>query len=346
MVLGLVVLFQDLAELRCVSMESQHKCPTSPTLEITTLEFPGERVLPIGYNITVICTSNTSKQNHGDQGAGQPFWIKYFSPKIYDYCGGQKKDAEDSKRCKFLIRNATKTDSGNYKCKSENQITCTEGTLNLTFTEPLGPFFKVDLPNTLHVTTGSRANLTCQASGIPRPVIKWFKNGHHLLNSSVRGFKGHSMLAFASISLDDQGDYWCVAKNIKGWIRSSTVNFIVTWKPIFTRHPQNTPVHFYDGAAMVTLECAVDGFPRPVISWLENNSTVINETVNQNGSVSSLTLVFHKISEQALSYRCVARNSVGTTLSKEATLTFPESSSSITNSSTPVQSHGQGDSVS
>jgi len=93
---------------------------------------------------------------------------------------------------------------------------------------------------------------------------------------------------------------------------------------------------------MVTLECAVDGFPRPVISWLENNSTVINETVNQNGSVSSLTLVFHKISEQALSYRCVARNSVGTTLSKEATLTFPESSSSITNSSTPVQSHGQG----
>lgn len=34
------------------------------------------------------------------------------------------------------------------------------------------------------------------------------------------------MLAFGSISLDDQGDYWCVAKNIKGWIRSSTVNFI------------------------------------------------------------------------------------------------------------------------
>jgi len=114
------------------------------------------------------------------------------------------------------------------------------------------------------------------------------------------------------------------------------------WKPIFTRHPENTPVHFYDGAAMITLECAVDSFPRPVISWLENNSTVINETVNQNRSVSSLALVFHKISEQALTYRCVARNSVGTTLSKEATLTFPESPSSITNTSTPAQSHGQG----
>ena len=114
------------------------------------------------------------------------------------------------------------------------------------------------------------------------------------------------------------------------------------WKPIFTRHPQNNPVHFYDGAAMVTLECAVDGFPRPVISWLENNSTVINETVNQNGSVSSLALVFQKISEQALTYRCVARNSVGTTLSKEVTLTFPESPSSITSTSTPAQSHGQG----
>ena len=118
--------------------------------------------------------------------------------------------------------------------------------------------------------------------------------------------------------------------------------FSVLRKPVFTRHPQDTSVHFYDSAAIVTLKCAVDGFPRPVISWLENNSTVINETVTQNGSVSSLALVFHKIREQALTYGCVARNSVGTTLSKEATLTFPESSSSITNTSTPAQSHGQG----
>lgn len=130
--------------------------------------------------------------------------------------------------------------------------------------------------------------------------------------------------------------------NLKHKISIIFSMFSVLWKPVFTRQPQNTSVHFYDSAAIVTLKCAVDGFPRPVISWLENNSTVINETVNQNGSVSSLALVFHKISEQALTYRCVARNSVGTTLSKEATLTFPESSSSITNTSTPAQSHGQG----
>ena len=121
--------------------------------------------------------------------------------------------------------------------------------------------------------------------------------------------------------------------NLKHKISIIFSMFSVLWKPVFTRHPQDTSVHFYDSAAIVTLKCAVDGFPRPVISWLENNSTVINETVTQNGSVSSLALVFHKIREQALTYGCVARNSVGTTLSKEATLTFPE---------TPMQSHRQG----
>ena len=92
-------------------------------------------------------------------------------------------------------------------------------------TEPLRPYFNFEPPNTLNVSSGRRANLTCQASGIPRPVITWFRNGHRLLNSSVSGLKGHSMLTFGSVSLDDQGEYWCVATSIEGSTRSSSVKF-------------------------------------------------------------------------------------------------------------------------
>ena len=90
-------------------------------------------------------------------------------------------------------------------------------------------------------------------------------------------------------------------------------------------HPQSTTLYLTKGVAMVTLICAVDGFPRPRISWLENNSTVSNETVVQNGNVSSLALVFHGIRKQVPKYRCVARNSVGKSFSNEATITFTNS---------------------
>ena len=88
--------------------------------------------------------------------------------------------------------------------------------------EPLPPQFNIDLPRQLHVTTGSKANLTCQASGNPRPVITWFKNGQRV-TSSINGVKSYqSMLIFDSVSIIDEGVYWCEANSIIGWDRSST----------------------------------------------------------------------------------------------------------------------------
>ena len=112
--------------------------PTAPTLEINTLEFPDEHVLPIGYNVTVICTSNASKENYGSQYNGRPYWIQYYFNDVGLYvkdCGGRDGDvdSEDSKVCTFSIQNTTQKDSGNYTCWAHNQMTCTEGTWSLEF---------------------------------------------------------------------------------------------------------------------------------------------------------------------------------------------------------------------
>ena len=88
-------------------------------------------------------------------------------------------------------------------------------------------------------------------------------------------------------------------------------------------HPQNISTHLNDGVTTVTLRCAADGSPSPVISWVENSSTAINESVIQNGSVSSLVLTFRE-GKKASKYRCIARNLVGIVFSKEATLTILE----------------------
>ena len=98
--------------------------------------------------------------------------------------------------------------------------------------------------------------------------------------------------------------------------------FSVLWKPVFRNHPQSTYAYVDAGVATVTLSCEADGFPHPVIGWLNNNSSVINGTVVQNGSVSTLVLNFTKTTEQLQRYRCVASNSIGSTLSKEATVTI------------------------
>ena len=103
---------------------------------------------------------------------------------------------------------------------------------------------------------------------------------------------------------------------------------LVTWKPFFTMHPQDNTMKLKSGTAVVALKCAAEGLPRPVISWLRNNSTVVNDTVTINGSVSTLNLVFRTIKDEDPKYMCVATNVVGRTYSSEAALTFATKSPS------------------
>ena len=106
----------------------------TPSLEINTVEFPNQYVLPTGYNITIICTSNYSKEDWGWHGYSQPYWIqRFFNDDYLGGCGGNDGDSEDSKVCTYVIQNATERDSGNFSCVARNQLACTFGTIVLHF---------------------------------------------------------------------------------------------------------------------------------------------------------------------------------------------------------------------
>ena len=81
----------------------------------------------------------------------------------------------------------------------------------------------MDLPNEMRTIIGNKETLTCQASGSPRPVISWFKNGRLLISRSIKGTKAYSTLTFHPVSLSDQGNYWCEASNLLGSKKTSTV---------------------------------------------------------------------------------------------------------------------------
>ncbi|XP_068761952.1 fibroblast growth factor receptor 4-like [Montipora capricornis] len=324
--------------LICVFLKSSTSCsiarndyadPSLPTVELRTLEFPGDNILPTGYNVTIACISNSSKKV--PEFNDMPYWIQYYFndvKKILHDCGGSDNGvgSEASKVCKFFIQNATGKDSGNYSCWSHTQMKCTRRTIELEFREPQEPYFTVDLPNQLSLIIGQESTLTCQALGVPRPVITWFKDGLLLTSSSIKGVKGQSTLTFHSFTLnDDHGQYWCEANNLFGSKRSITVTFTVLMKPVFLIHPINVSVTLDGVVRDITMTCAAEGSPKPVITWLENNSTIVNETGNtQNGTMMSILTFKIRKKRKMKNYRCLARNTVGVVLSKEAKITFLE----------------------
>ncbi|XP_068717437.1 neuronal cell adhesion molecule-like [Montipora capricornis] len=323
--------------LICVYLKSSTSCriakndyadPLVPTVELRTIEFPGDNILPTGYNVTIACISNSSKREPGY--LDKPYWIQYYfndDKRLLHDCGGSHGtvDSEANKVCTFFIQNATEKDSGNYSCWAYTQEGCARRKIELEFGEPQEPYFTVDLPNQFSAIIGQEATLTCQALGVPRPVITWFKDGY-LLSSFIKGVKAQSTLTFHSLTLsDDHAQYWCEASNRFGSKRSSTVTLTVLMKPVFLLHPRNVSATLDDDVVPdITITCAAEGSPKPVITWLENNSTIVNETgYTQNGTMSILTLKIHK-KRKMPNYRCRAMNTVGVTLSEEATITFLE----------------------
>ncbi|XP_058965898.2 fibroblast growth factor receptor 4 [Pocillopora verrucosa] len=310
---------------RCSSAEEATK-PFSmvPTVDMNNLEFPNEHVLPTGYNITVVCTSNhPAFSNHKYY---LPYWIQYFFNDDYKRefsCGGGNSDShyERSKVCKYFIQNATEENSGNYTCISTSHVGCTMGTMALMFKKPSPPLFTHHQPREVDFLKSSKAKLSCNASGVPRPSITWLKDGNSLSSTSVMGSQSYSILNFESVHPHDQGQYWCEANSTEGQSRSAPVNLRVVWKPVFSIHPQDTTVYVDDDATTVTvnLSCAANGSPLPVISWLKNNSKV-EDAVIRSQNISILTVVINEGREKHLRYRCVAKNSLGNISSQEATL--------------------------
>ncbi|XP_078348250.1 protein amalgam-like [Oculina patagonica] len=326
LVLGLIFLLYSQASWvsACVKAESTHNYPYAPTLEINTLEFPNEDILPTGYNITIVCTSNSSKKNMGKPCYyGQPFWIQqFFNDHYLGDCGGGdgSVDSEDSKVCTFVIQNSTKRNSGNYSCNTHNQLTCTFGTISLNFEKPSPPNFRLAPPRNINVFAGSTVNLTCEAKGIPRPVVTWYKDGRPVSRENISRVNAISLLTLESVGPHDQGEYWCEAQNAEGWNKSSRTSLRIFSKPTILRHPQNVSVYLEDKAIMVNFTCEASGFPRPVITWLKNNSPVTSGTVVQNGSISTLVLRLLKRKETPGKYKCVAKNSLGGASSTERAL--------------------------
>ena len=79
------------------------------------------------------------------------------------------------------------------------------------------------------VSPGSKVTMTCEATGIPRPVVKWYKDGLPVSRKNTVGVKGVSLLPLKPVTILHEGIYWCEieARNVVGWKRSSRATLIL-----------------------------------------------------------------------------------------------------------------------
>ena len=74
----------------------------------------------------------------------------------------------------------------------------------------------------MNIFAGRSLNLTCEVTGLPRPDIRWYKDGQPVDRGGITRINGISLLHLKNVQPHDQGEYWCEAENAEGWSTTST----------------------------------------------------------------------------------------------------------------------------
>lgn len=244
--------------------------------------------------------------------------------------------------CRLIIRNVGENDNGRYTCEASNK----EGRVSTfarlqTVSDP--KLFEADNKLKLNVETDLEnldemlpqftmrlrdrrvqctypVRLTCQALGVPFPVVSWFKDGIKLTEDDRVAFLQEDQFSTLEISrtyLEDSGQYTATARNELGSV-SCHCNLIVDKGIRAYIAPE-----FYKTLDMVytceendeiRLQAHVEAYPSVGVTWHHDGlrlrpSRRIQATLDAEGVVT-LIISGASVKDSGV-YTCVASNAVG-----------------------------------
>ncbi|XP_061400156.1 basement membrane-specific heparan sulfate proteoglycan core protein-like [Musca vetustissima] len=215
------------------------------------------------------------------------------------------------------IRDATPRDSGTYTCVGIDM----RGRRNYTsdarvfVDEPAGPYPAVGTPPVIKamreehlVIQGHDFTITCEASGTPRPTIKWTKV-HESLGDNVH--QTGNVLRISSARPDNRGVYVCVAENNVASDQASTyIEIEPRERPTVDIDPKEPQVLVVGSQGM--LYCTATGIPTPRVQW----SRVDGQPMSHRHQMQHNEPGYIVINDVSLAdtgdYKCEAVNEVGT----------------------------------
>ncbi|XP_055367591.1 hemicentin-1 [Betta splendens] len=230
----------------------------------------------------------------------------------------------------LTIKEALQEDAGNYTCLATNDAGTASQSASLTYAEV--PTVTVAQQVVL-VSVGGDATLKCGATGVPPPLIHWFKGE---LEMGSAPFVEHDVhrgtLHVRGAQEVDAGQYRCVASNTAG-TSAGTVSLEVGVAPLFSEAPVDVTASVGEN---VSLPCVVRGFPQPSVTWRRQDGRRIPPQTDRHSRAMQLEdgqLLIRSVwlDDEGL-YICEAKNHFGS-ITTEARVT-------VTGLEPPLLAHG------
>ncbi|OWK57262.1 Hemicentin-1 [Lonchura striata] len=211
------------------------------------------------------------------------------------------------------ISSAQLSDAGIYTCVATNSAGSDTAEVTVQVQEPptiedLDPPFNSPFQERV---ANQHISFPCPAKGIPKPAIKWLRNGRELTGAEpgLSVLEDGTLLVIAALTPSDSGDYVCVAANEAGSTqRRYSLKVHVPPEIRDQDKVTNTSVVVHHP---VSLFCEVTGNPFPVISWYKDDIQVVESSALQilhNGKILKL---LKATTEDAGQYSCKAINVAG-----------------------------------
>ncbi|CAG5957770.1 unnamed protein product [Menidia menidia] len=142
-------------------------------------------------------------------------------------------------------------------------------------------------------------NMSCIASGKPKPQIHWLKNGKPIDRKEVR---------FRRLTFDDSGMYQCIAENHHGVIYANAELRVFACAPTFKHNPVKQILAAKNGR--IVIDCRPKAAPKPTFHWSKDTELLSNSSrvfIWDDGSLEILNVT--RADEGR--YTCFAENDRG-----------------------------------
>uniref|UniRef100_A0A672HDC5 receptor protein-tyrosine kinase n=1 Tax=Salarias fasciatus TaxID=181472 RepID=A0A672HDC5_SALFA len=122
----------------------------------------------------------------------------------------------------LYLQNVSQTSIAGFKCQGHKQDKRVKyKSVALRVDARQRPWLSQNLTNQ-EVNSSSILSLECVAFGVPRPIVKWYKNGVLVEASPGITLEGVGGLTIERVKKDDEGLYECVASSKEGVAKTST----------------------------------------------------------------------------------------------------------------------------
>ncbi|KAE9555394.1 hypothetical protein FO519_001406 [Halicephalobus sp. NKZ332] len=206
----------------------------------------------------------------------------------------------------LIIKSVRLDHEGTYECHVSNLAGEDSVAYNFKVQDP--PRIISDVPGTVDVVLGVGLEIPCRAVGTPKPQVSWQKNGFEVISNDQIVIDPSGALKVSKITLNDEGQYRCTARNPAG--EDSRVTNVVVQEPPKVMDSQNEEFTYIKGETAI-LKCDVRGSPGPEFSWFRGDQEVTPGTERHQVNEDGTLFVFGAEKKDNVIYRCLATNPAG-----------------------------------